>query len=280
MLRRRGSKETRSLAAAMAITTLAFVVCCAIIVGMTAPQRGRPVLESLDADEETVRIDDVECACVRERCSDTVLRHEQKLHIDNVLAARDVAGFADHGLPGPGEREGFDNQDAFMRAHEGTQINIAKNLDEADKFSPFPADRDELLGRNEDNKHQLKAFLAKQDADEKRDVDKVLGDWEDHRQSLQDEVEYQDKMNGVLNDNADRVGELLVRHTKATTEAAEDVADQEERSNEIQLKKFTANLETRQEDLAAQITGLPDPSEPSEDEKSLLKQNIMVGSRQ
>jgi hypothetical protein len=192
------------------------------------------------------------------------------------LAARDVDSFHDVALPGPGEREGFENQDAFMRAHDGTQIGIAKQLDEADKFDPFPADRDELLDRNEENKHQLKAFLAKQDADAKRDMDKVLGDWEDHRQSLQDEVDYQNKMNGVLNAKADRIGEQLVRHTKQTTETAEDVADQEERANEIQLKKFTANLEHRQEDLASQIVGLPDPGEPSEDEKALLKQNIMV----
>ena len=151
------------------------------------------------------------------------------------MAARDVDSFHDVALPGPGEREGFENQDAFMRAHDGTQIGIAKQLDEADKFDPFPADRDELLDRNEENKHQLKAFLAKQDADAKRDMDKVLGDWEDHRQSLQDEVDYQNKMNGVLNAKADRIGEQLVRHTKQTTETAEDVADQEERANEIQL---------------------------------------------
>ena len=166
-----------------------------------------------------------------------------------------------------------------MRAHEGTQIGIAKQLDQEEKFdvgSLGGADRDELLDRNDDNAHQLSAFLAKQDADAKRDMDQVLGDWEDHRQSLQDQVDYEDKMNGVLNQNADRMGEMLERHTKETTEAAEDVADQEERANEVQLKKFTAGLERRQEDLASQIVGLPDPSEPSDDEKALLKQNIMV----
>jgi hypothetical protein len=195
------------------------------------------------------------------------------------LAARDVDMFHDAPLPGPGEREGFENQDAFMRAHEGTQIGIAKQLDQEEKFdvgSLGGADRDELLDRNDDNAHQLSAFLAKQDADAKRDMDQVLGDWEDHRQSLQDQVDYEDKMNGVLNQNADRMGEMLERHTKETTEAAEDVADQEERANEVQLKKFTAGLERRQEDLASQIVGLPDPSEPSDDEKALLKQNIMV----
>ena len=72
----------------------------------------------------------------------------QALHIDNVLAARDVDSFHDVPLPGPGEREGFTNQDAFMRAHEGTQIQIAKNLDETEKTDPFFADRDELEDRN------------------------------------------------------------------------------------------------------------------------------------
>jgi hypothetical protein len=198
------------------------------------------------------------------------------LHIANVLAAHHVDSFHDTSLPGPGEREGFDNQDAFMRAHEGTQINIAKNLDEADHFDPFTEDRDLLEGRNDDNAHQMSALLAKEDAAEKADMDATLSNWEDHSQGLQDEVDYQDKMNGVLNDEADRTGELLKMHTKASTETADAVADEDERANEVQLKKFTASLQARQEDLASQIVGLPDPGEPSEDEKTLLKQNIMV----
>lgn len=200
----------------------------------------------------------------------------QALHIDNVLAARDVDSFQDHALPGPGEREGFTNQDVFMRAHEGTQIQIAKNLDETEKTDPFFADRDELEDRNEQNGYRMKALLAKEDADEKRDMDTVLKSWDDHRQSLQDEVDYQEKMNGVLNDKADRVGEMLVRHTKQSTEAAEESADELERANEIQLKRYTKKMQDRQEALASQIVGLPDPSEPSEDEKTLLKQNILV----
>lgn len=202
----------------------------------------------------------------------------QALHIDNVLAARDVDSFHDVPLPGPGEREGFTNQDAFMRAHEGTQIQIAKNLDETEKTDPFFADRDELEDRNEQNGYQMSALLAKEDADEKRDMAATLQNWEDRRQSLQDEVDYQDKMNGVLNEKADRIGEMLVRHTKQTTEAAQESADELERANEIQLKKYTKKMEDKQEALASQIVGLPDPSEPSEDEKTLLKQNILVRS--
>jgi hypothetical protein len=203
----------------------------------------------------------------------------QALHIDNVLAARDVDSFSDHGLPGPGEREGFSNQDVFMREHEGTQIQIAKHLDETEKTDPFFADRDELEEKNEQNGYQMSALLAKEDADEKRDMDSVLENWENHRQSLQDEVDYQDKMNGVLNDKADRIGEMLVMHTKQTTEAAEESADQLERANEIELKKYTKSMEDKQEALASQIVGLPDPGEPSEDEKALLKQNIISEHR-
>jgi len=231
---------------------MGFALCCAIVGNMTAGS-GRFELED---DEEAT-----------------------KLHIANVMAAHAVDSFHDTALPGPGEREGFENQDAFMRAHEGTQINIAKNLDEADKFDPFHADRDELEGANEQNAYQMKAFLAKEDAAEKAGMSATLSNWEDHRESLQDQVDYQDKMNGVLNEKADRVGEMLVRHSKATTEAAEDVADEENRANQIQLKRYTSGMEAHQADLASQIVGLPDPGAPSEDEKTLMKQNIMSGER-
>lgn len=126
---------------------------------------------------------------------------------------------------------------------------------------------------------QMKAFLAKEDAAEKAGMSATLSNWEDHRESLQDQVDYQDKMNGVLNEKADRVGEMLVRHSKATTEAAEDVADEENRANQIQLKRYTSGMEAHQADLASQIVGLPDPGAPSEDEKTLMKQNIMVRSQ-
>jgi len=198
------------------------------------------------------------------------------LNIANVLAAHAVNSFADTALPGPGDREGFDNQDAFMRAHEGTQINIAKNLDEADKMDAFPRERSALEGANEQHAFHMQALLAQEDASEKRDMSATLSNWRDHRESLQNEVDYQDKMNGVLNENADRVGEMLVRHSKATTEAAEDAADEEDRANEIQLKRYSAGMEAHQSDLASQIVGLPDPGAPSEDEKALMKQNIMV----
>jgi len=200
----------------------------------------------------------------------------QDLNIANVLAAHAVNSFAGTVLPGPGDREGFENQDAFMRAHQGTQINIAKNLDEADKMDPFPRDRSALEGANEQHAFHMQALLAQEDASEKRDMSATLSNWRDHRESLQNGVDYQDKMNGVLNENADRVGEMLVRHSKATTEAAEHAADEEDRANEIQLKRYSAGMEAQQSDLASQIVGLPDPGAPSEDEKALMKQNIMV----
>ena len=49
-----GGRARRSLAAVAAVIVLGFAVCCAIIAGWTAPQGGRAVLESLDADEAKV----------------------------------------------------------------------------------------------------------------------------------------------------------------------------------------------------------------------------------
>ena len=194
------------------------------------------------------------------------------MQIDNVLAAHAVGKFPTAGL------EGFDDEDSFVRAHEGTQIQIAKNLDETTKFDPFPAEKEKIENQNEQNGYQLSAFLAKEDAQEKKDMSDTLSSWEDHRQSLQDELDYQDKLNDVLNENADRTGEQLKRQAKITSEAAEDAADEDERNTAVQIKKFEAGLSKRQARLAEDIVGLPDPSEPSDDERALLKQNIMVRS--
>ena len=291
-----GGRARRSLAAVAAVVVLGFAVCCAIIAGWTAPQGGRAVLESLDADEAKVAgltVAAPPCPrCVaaapllrpRRVCAlpprvrrlgspcCSVLRIMQKLELANLFAKRAVDSFPD----APSEEQGFQEHDAFMRAHEGTQIRIAKMLDAEDKSGePFRSDQARIGSRNEQNGFKLKALLAKEDADEKREMDATLATWGDRRQSLQDDLDYQEKMNGVLNAKADRTGEALVRRAKATTAAAEAVAEEERRANVVQLKRFERNMGDRQASLASQIVGLPDPGVPSKEERALLRQNIM-----
>lgn len=254
MLRR----AQRPLSALVALVVLGVAVCSAVVAVITS-QRGRTFptrLESLDAAEQ------------------------KKLENANVMAQVAVDSFPSPLSEGHWADRGFDNHEAFMRAHEGTQIKIHKFFDEEDKLDePFKSDRAELEGKNEQNGHQMKAMLAMEDADDKRQMDATLQNWEDQRDSLQRKVDYQNMMNGVLNDEADRTGEMLVRQTKQTSKRAEAIVDQDRRQEEAQLKILSKQREDRESALAAQIVGLSDPNAPSEDEKSLLKQNIMSEQR-
>eukprot|EP00290_Baffinella_frigidus_P011568 CAMPEP_0180150730 /NCGR_PEP_ID=MMETSP0986-20121125/21678_1 /TAXON_ID=697907 /ORGANISM="non described non described, Strain CCMP2293" /LENGTH=263 /DNA_ID=CAMNT_0022097831 /DNA_START=1 /DNA_END=792 /DNA_ORIENTATION=+ len=199
-----------------------------------------------------------------------LMTEERALKMDNFLAQHAVSQFSDHG------QEGFQDEGGFKRASAGVSVDLAKLNSEHDKFAvlDFSNDKNMLDADNRKSLSNLDVVTALGNAHDQRHTADVMHRLKLNRKSLQDNLDYQDKMNGVLNDASDREGSALLRQVKKATQFAHGVAHSEEEAVTKGFQNQIDSVETSQSELAAQIAGMPDPNAKASKEV----QNLMLAN--
>mmetsp|Transcript_16144 Transcript_16144/g.54081 ORF Transcript_16144/g.54081 Transcript_16144/m.54081 type:complete len:162 (-) Transcript_16144:58-543(-) len=137
------------------------------------------------------------------------------------------------------------------------------------KTSTLKKEISDLEESNDDAERYANMIATVEDAKNDQDMAERSGRWEAHRQSLQDEVDYEDKLANQRDDE----GDLLKEDIKRSTAYVDEIGQREDGENRAEEARNTHNLETSQSELAAAIVGESDPLAPSADETALLRQN-------
>eukprot|EP00960_Hanusia_phi_P041357 754963-Hanusia_phi.AAC.2 len=196
------------------------------------------------------------------------------LRAQNVLAQAAVESFPTTG------QEGLQDplSCVFHTEIDGHRLAAEKDLDEDSKFEDQHTKEQisDLNESNDDAERYTNMIATVEDVQNDQDMNERSSRWEAHRQSLQDEVDYEDKLSNQRDDE----GDLLKEDIKRSSAYVDEIGQQEEGANRVEEARNSHDLESRQAELAAAIVGLPDPLAPSEDETALLRQNDIVSNVQ